>query len=240
MKARNLLLVSLGLFCGALSAPCQGTFQNLGFEAASIVHAPGYPADDFLFGQAFPGWTGYVGGVQQGLTYYNVLTMSTAGFSILDTAYNPLEQPPYGGLIEGSYTAVLMAGAAGVNQTAAATLAQMGLVPTGTESLQFKAQLSPHISRASFAVTLGGQTLSLVPLESGANYTLYGADIHAFAGNTAELDITVNTYPNQFAAEYLFLDSIEFSAQAIPEPGLLGLSALGALLFGWREVRRRR
>jgi hypothetical protein len=31
-------------------------------------------------------------------------------------------------------------------------------------------------------VRLGGEQLSLTPLSSGANYTLYGADIHTWAG----------------------------------------------------------
>jgi hypothetical protein len=231
------LLSGVALLLGTVSAPGQGTFQNLGFESATLVPVPGQPPF-YYFTQAFPGWTGYVGGVQQGLAVYNQLAMSTAGFSIIDSVYRPLEQPAYGGLIEGSYTAVLMSGAAGVNQTAAATFAQTGLVPAGTESLQFRAQLGAHNPLASFDVTLGGQTLSLVSIGSGTNYTLFGADVHAFAGETAELDFIVNTYPNQFAAQYLFLDSIEFSAEAIPEPGVLALFGLGAWLLGRRVLRR--
>ena len=81
-------------------------------------------------------------------------------------------------------------------------------------------------------MTLGGEALSLVPVGSGANYTEYAADVHALAGQTAELDFTVFAYPQQFAADYLFLDSIRFSPVAIPEPGVFGLWALGVLLVG--------
>ena len=88
-------------------------------------------------------------------------------------------------------------------------------------------------------MTLGGQALSLIPLGAGANYTLYGANISGWAGQTAELDFTVHAYPGQFAADYLFLDSIQFSNQAVPEPGVSGLCALGAVLLGWRFLRRR-
>jgi hypothetical protein len=167
--------------------------------------------------------------------------MSTAGFSIIDSAYQPL--PGYGssgGLIEGSYTAVLMSGDVAVNQSADATLAQTGLVPAGTESLQFKAQFVHSNSSGSFGVTLGGHTLSLIPLQAGANYTLYGANTSGWAGQTAELDFTVHAYAGQFAADYLFLDSIQFSDQGVPEPSVLSLSALGAFLLGWRVLRRRR
>ncbi len=92
----------------------------------------------------------------------------------------------------------------------------------------------------SFGVTLGGQTLSLVPLQAGANYILYGADIHAWEGQTAALNFTAFAQRPHIGDTYLYLDSIEFSDQAVPEPSIFGLTALGALLLGWRVVRRRR
>ena len=228
------LLLSLG------GVAAQGNFQNLGFESATLVPVSGHPPF-YYFAQAFPGWTGYEGGVQEGLTVYNALAMSTAGISIIDAAYQPL--PGYGstgGLIQGSYTAVLMSGHSGVNQPTDATIAQTELVPVGTQSLRFKAQFAPFNSSGSFGVTLGGQTLSLAPIASGANYTLYAADVHALAGQTAGLAFTVFSYPQQLAADYLFLDSIQFSNVPVPEPGVFGLSALGVLLLGWRSIRWRR
>jgi len=230
----------VGLLCGALSAPAQGTFQDLDFESATVVPVAGRPGD-YEFAQAFPGWTGYIGGVQEGLILYNNLTLSDAGLSIIDTAYRPVlgNQSP-GGLIQGNYTAVLMSGAAGVNQSADATLAQTGLVPLGANSLLFKAHFDPYNSSGSFGVTLGGQTLSLTPLQAGTNYTLYGADIRGWQGKTAALDFTVFAYPQQINADYLFLDSIQFSDQVLPEPGVLSLSVLGALLLGGRALGRRR
>ena len=230
----------LAVLLSAWGTAGQSNFQNLGFESATLVPVPGHPPF-YYFAQAFPGWTGYVGGVQEGLTVYNELAMSTAGFSIIDAAYQPL--PGYGstgGLIQGSYTAVLMSGHSGVNQPTDATIAQTGLVPVGTQSLRFKAQFAPFNSSGSFGVTLGGETLSLLPIASGANYTLYAADIHALAGQTATLAFTVFSYPQQLAADYLFLDSIQFSNQPVPEPSAFALSTLGALLFGWRVLRRRR
>jgi len=224
--------------CGVFSAPAQGSFQDLDFESA-IIDPPGSRA--VYFSEAFPGWTGYIGGVQDAGAIYDDLNMSTAGFSIIDTAYQPVYgYGSPGGLIQGNYTAVLMSGAVGVNQSADATLAQTGLVPLGANSLQFKAYFDPFNSSGSFGVTLGGQTLSLTPLQAGTNYTLYGADIRGWQGKTAALDFTVHAYPQQFACDYLFLDSIQFSDQVLPEPGVLSLSALGAVLLGWRSLGRRR
>lgn len=215
----------------------QGTFQNLGFESATLIPAGG--GQFFDFNSAFPGWTGYVSGVPQEVTAYNGLTIASAGFSIVDSAY----QAPYGstgGLIQGTYTAVLMSGRTGPEQLSAVTIAQTSLVPVGTESLRFRAHFEGHDSLSSFSVTIENQALFLIPIATGANYRLYAADIRAFGGQTAELGFTVHAYPQQFAADYLFLDSIQFSTQPIPEPSAVALSAAGILLLSRRFLGRRR
>ena len=232
------LVGELAVLLSLDGAAAQGNFQNLGFESATLVPVPGQPPF-YYFAQAFPGWTDYVGGVREGLTVYNTLAMSTSGFSIIDHSFtNPFGEP--GGLISGNFTAVLMSGISGVSQPSDATIAQTGLVPAGTESLRFRAQFDTFSSSDSFGVTLGGQTLSLVPVSVGANYTVYAADIHALAGQTAELAFTVFAYPQQIASDYLYLDSVTYSGLPVPEPGVFSLSTLGALLLGWRALRRRR
>jgi hypothetical protein len=130
-----------------------------------------------------------------------------------------------------------MGGAVGVGQQADATLTQTGLVPVGTESLRFRAFLASFDD--SFSVSLGGVTLSLIPLASTTNYTLYGADVHAWAGQTVELGFTSIADRLHFGANWLFLDSVQFSDQPIPEPGVFALSALSASLLGWRVLGRR-
>jgi hypothetical protein len=180
-----------------------------------------------------------VGGVQQFVAVYNGLFLDTAGFSIIDGGFtNPFGEP--GGLIQGNFTAVLMSGITGVLQPADATLAQTGLVPAGTESLRFRAHLDNLSSSDTFSVALGGQTLSLIPLQAGANFIIYEADIHTWAGQTAELDFTCIAQRPHHSDTYLYLDSIQFSTVTVPEPGVFGLSALGALLLGWRGLWRQR
>jgi hypothetical protein len=222
------LLIGVALLVrGRFPASAQGTFQNLGFESATIVPVSGPPIVDF--GQAFPGWTGYVGGVQDFVAAYNALAMSTAGFSIIDSGFSG---PSGGGLIEGNFTAFLMSGAAGVGGQADATLKQTGLVPVGTQSLRFKAYFTAPLNYLE--VTLGAQTLSLVPERAGANYTLYAADIHTWAGQTAELSFTA-LYPHPQTGQVpVYLDSIQFSSQPIPEPSVFGLFVIGALSVHWR------
>ncbi len=225
------LVVGLTLLLSAAGATAQGTFQNLGFESGTLVSVPGQPGF-YQFADAFPGWTGYVAGIQEFLISYDNIPMSTAGFSILDRGYlGPI------GVIDGNLTAFLMSGVAGVGEQADTTLAQTGLVPVGSQTLLFKAYFTAPLNYID--VTLGGQPLSLIPVQAGANYTLYGADVHAWAGQTAELAFTA-LYPHPHTGQIpLYLDSIEFSNQSVPEPRVCGLSAIGALLLGWRALRRR-
>lgn len=214
----------------------QGTFENLDFESASLVPAGGL---NVQFAPAFPGWTGTVGGGQQSLALYNTIYLDTSGISIIDNSYSSGGLIP-GGVIQGSYTAILQAGY-GSGVPADTSLSQTGLVPLGVHSLQFEALQAVDGASAviPFGVTLGGQTLSLVPLGSGANYTLYGADVSSWAGQTAQLSFTVFAERPHLNNQYLYLDAIQFSDQAVPEPSVIGLSALGALLLGWRALRRR-
>jgi len=239
MKTHDLSILCLAFLCAGVPARAQGTFQNLGFESAALVPIS---ANAVQFAPAFPGWTGTIGGVQQTAALYNAITLDTSAISIIDHGWsNPFGGP--GGVIQDNFTAILIAGLGSGplgNQPGDVTLAQTGLVPVGAESLQFKAYALYSYPFNPFAVTLGGQTLSLLPLQAGSNYTLYGADIHALAGQDAELDFTLFAQRPHMGNNYLYLDSIEFSDQAVPEPGVFGLSALGALLLGWRTLARRR
>jgi hypothetical protein len=78
----------------------------------------------------------------------------------------------------------------------------------------------------------------LVPLANGANYTLYGANISSWAGQTAQLSFTVFAQSPYQNNEYLYLDAIQFSTQSIPEPSAFALAALGALFLGFRRRKR--
>jgi hypothetical protein len=237
---RDLSTLGLAFLCIGPSVLAQGTFQNLDFESATLVPPSG---GQVQFAPAFPGWIGYIGGTQQTAAVHDLLALDSSAIGIIDSAFsNPYGLP--GGLIQGSFTAVLQAGVdptpSGGHQPADTTLAQTGLIPVGTESLLFRAQLDVSGLSGSFGVSLGGQTLSLVPLQVGANYIVYGADIHAWGGQTAELDFTAFAQRPHIGVNYLYLDSIEFSDQVVPEPGVFGLFALGALLLGWRGLRGRR
>jgi hypothetical protein len=75
----------------------------------------------------------------------------------------------------------------------------------------------------------GGQRLSLSPLASGANFTLFGADVRAWQGLLARLDFTAHAQSPHVLNNNITLDSITFSDVPIPEPSTFCLVGLGAL-----------
>jgi MYXO-CTERM domain-containing protein len=232
MKLIGVIFTAVLLSLGEMGF-AQG-FINLNFESASLIPAAPF---EVQFAQAFPGWIGTVGGVQQTLALSNSIYLDTSGISIINSHYNDLGIGPAGPL-QGNYTAILQAGLYGV--PADTSLSQTGLVPANAQSLQFEA--IPPVNRAGdvvpFEVTLGGQDLSLTVISNALNYTLYGADIGAWAGQTAQLSFTVFAENPHMDNQYLSLDAIQFSAQPVPEPNEFALAALGALFLGFRRRRR--
>lgn len=229
--ARNVLVLTFAFvpFCGR----AQAFFQDLNFESATLIPIAGDPYGSVDFAPAFPGWTGYVGGVQETSALYDNEFLDSSGIGIHD------QWSSFGARIEGSFTAVLQAGISLFTGTPAdTTLSQTGLVPPGTQSLLFKAQL--NFGSETLAVTLGGQPLTLIPLQDNSNYILYGADIHTQAGRRAQLSFTVLAENPHVNNNTVYLDSIQFSPQPVPEPNELGLCVLGLLIFGWRILSKGR
>src|SRR5262249_15424543 len=131
-----------------------------------------------------PGWGVNVGSVSNGTVIipYNGISLGGAFISVLDTNAGLGFVP-----LQGRYSAALFGGF-----STPATVDQTGLVPVGSQSLQ----LAAYSAGASFVVTLGGQTISMVVLSQvprtgfPAFYTIYGGDISSFAGLTERLSIT--------------------------------------------------
>jgi hypothetical protein len=214
-------------------------FQNLDFESASLITVSGGGLPTVEFSPAFYGWTGFDGSDQLDTALYDRTFLDSTGISILDTA--PLPFGVFGSLIDGNYTAVLQAGLGSTGPTDV-SLAQTGLVPPGTKSLAFYALPIVAPSGASpFTVSLGGVNLNLISSPvANENYTLYQADVSAFAGLTEMLKFTLFSENPHVSNRYLSLDDIMFSPDAIPEPSSLSLLTIGILsLAFWHRTRRK-
>jgi len=80
------------------------SFQNLNFESANIPGATQFgsmvPISDGL-----PGWSGYIGGIQQAVVYYDLSALDTSRISIIDHGAPFIQYP---GVLQGKYTALLL------------------------------------------------------------------------------------------------------------------------------------
>ncbi len=212
----------------------QEAFQNLNFEAADVAgYAPN--SSTVPTSSAFPGWQAIYGAnPPSAQVWYDGLSIGGPMISILD---NKAGSP-----IQGNYSADLFAAVVGTT-TYSVTLSQTGVVPASTESIEMDAN---QAASSSFVVTLGGEPVNMVPLQRFANYTLWGGDASAFAGQDVALSITELPPANQeYSPSLLELDNITFSQTTVtPEPGTLSLLVVGATAFAvrswWKRVKASR
>lgn len=145
--------------------------------------------------------------------------MSLAGIAIQGPDY------PSANLYHAQNYLVLQAGLDPNNPQASvgAAIAQTGTIPSGTQSIRL---LSNNPFSLGFSLLFGGNTIPLFNVGTTANgRPIWGGDVSSFAGQTGELRFQGAGY----------LDYIQFSTQTVPEPSMLSLFGLGALLFGCRS-----
>ncbi len=219
----SIFIASVILFVAAGNGFSQ-SFINLNFELAKIIPDPDSPYYPYGIAttNALPGWTVLIGGSQVTSISYNDQAVGGTWVSI--DATNGLQ-------ISGRDSVFLQGGFYPFTAPTAA-ISQTGLIPISAVSLLFQAQPGPGDLEVSF----GNQVLSVFALSTGPNYTLYGADISAFAGQTNAL--TFSALQNLNAYNGWRIDNIQFSTQAVPEPSTFALAALGSLLIGFRRWKK--
>jgi hypothetical protein len=204
--------IAIIILASSVATFAQGTFQNLDFEEAN-------PTAGYTLAALFPGWQAFYNSTPVSVVGYDDESLGVALLSINN-----------GALIQGSYTAFLQSAVVG-SQSTSVTLSQTGLVPTGAESIELDGN---EPNGGSFAVTLGGDNITMFPLQTFSGYTLYGGNISAWGGQDASLSITQlapASENGEYSPSLLELDNITFSTQAIPEASPLVLTGVGGLLF---------
>ena len=205
----------------------QGAFQNLNFEAAHLtVIPPGQPGVFIPFASGLPGWSGFFGIQPATQVFQNGLTTGAASIDILVPNWTAPEFP----VIQGRNSVVLQAGDIVAGQVAA-TIAQTGLVPAGTKSIEAEFSLSA----GDFTVFLNGENITMIPLATTSTFTLFGGDVpDSIAGQTAELSISALPAPPLNAFNLFAVDAISFSPESTPEPAtwtLMFVSGAAAVAF---------
>ena len=204
-------------------------FINLNFEAANVSAYGAEPAV-VPATNAIPGWTAYINGFEQNQIAFNSIALSNAAESLHGT--NSSMTP-----LQGKYSVLLQSGNFDSQNGNYAAIGQTGQIPLSALSLLFWGN-----DLTGWKITFAGQVLVFSAVSSTANYTVYGANISAYAGQTGELLFSAIQYPNPFGSfpptsqAYGLIDNIQFSSTAVPEPSALALAVLGAtLLIGRRK-----
>jgi hypothetical protein len=206
---KKLMTLSTIFLAAAQAGYAQG-FINLNFETATIsggtATVPGWKVNTF----------NYVNGDTNSIPYNNIALDSPS--VNLEGTDSPI---PSVWAIQGNYSIFIQGGSRFSPDTNGASIWQTGQILAGSQSLTWWGD--------SMNVSFGGQSLSIMVLGSTPNYTIYGADISAFAGQTGQLVFSV---PWQTSS---MLDNIQFSSSPVPEPSTFALTALGGLLLGFRR-----
>ena len=122
--------------------------------------------------------------------------------------------------IRGKYSILLQGGGSFVSSSSAASIGQTGHIASAFASLTYWGD--------ALQVSFNGQPLSFVAISNAPNFTVWGADISAIAGQTGELLFTA---PWQTTG---MLDNIQFSTSPIPEPASLTMFICGTFLICYR------
>jgi len=226
MKTWAKLLFALLILCR--SGHAQG-FINLDFESAHLSSYGAGPASVPAL-SAVPGWTVYYQGNPYPYILYNAVSLGGAAV-ILEGTNADYPLPPIQGNwfvhIQGGWS---NGGSAGIGQT--------GQIPIDAQTLVFWG------SYENMIISFSGQPLTFAVLGGTPNYTIYGADISAYAGQIGELLFTGldgSSRPGPFPyGGGGFIDNIQFSPSPVPEPSNLALGVLGGLLLlklpRWRKA----
>ena len=216
--SRILSRLAIAVLLSVEPAHARQSFYNLGFESAQNL-----PPDfsTFSTSDALPGWLAYSGTNQlDSIFYYNdaflVPVQILSGDAVTLVGRFSVQMSSNG------YTDY-------TNRYGPGSITQNGLVPSDARSVLFAA------SGACLELSLGGQVLPYIAISNTANYTIFGTEVSAFAGQTATLAFVC-------VSGIKTLDDIRFSPEYVPEPStptLLGLGG-GYLLTVLRRTGRRR
>lgn len=202
-------------------------FVNLGFEEARIIPVSTNQdgSVNVATTDALPGWLAFHGTDQLSVIPYNYDPTGSHGVPLVGL---------YGGT-----NVIVPQGNFVVRVGFGSSISQTGLVPTDAESLLFDVV---GTGSAPYSVSLNGQNLPYIVVsnafisEFGHNYpyVVFGADISAFAGQTATLTF-LGTPETGFPG---MLDDIQLSSQPVPEPSRFASLALGSGILLCARFRR--
>jgi len=201
---------------GLLRGFSQG-YVNLDFESANTS---GYSSPSFVpTNNAVPGWIVYFGSAEQSTIPYNTLALDAASVDLEGTnsQYGPYP-------IQGNYSIFVQGGTQFDPDHNGASIMQNGQIPASAQYITYWG--------GALQATFDGQSLAFTAVGSGSGYTIWQANISAYAGQTGQLEFTA---PWQTSG---LLDNIQFAMNPVPEPTTMSLSALGLACLALRRWKK--
>ena len=216
-RFRVIVLVAISF---ALLSKVSGQgFVNLDFENTTIT--PVYFPGGTQYTATVPGWTWTPGGNflngDPNSVDFNDFALSSAAVNLEGTNMGA----PYSA-IQGNYSIYMQGGY--YNGASGSTIGQTAQIPPNAKSITYWG--------GNFQVSFDGQLLSFIDINNAQTYAVWEADISSYAGQTGELLFTCADYNAGM------LDNIQFSSSSVPEPSEFTLTALGALLLGFRRWQK--
>jgi hypothetical protein len=149
--------------------------------------------------------------------WYNNPTLDAPGITLVTANF------PNFPAIDGRFS-ILLEGGDTPLATDAPSIGQTGQIPITAQSLRFLVYYNSYLQ-----ITFNGHILPFYTLENDAGYSVLGADISAYAGQTGQLLFTKPVLSGESV-----IDDIFFTPDPIPEPSVLRLSSACILLLYWR------
>jgi hypothetical protein len=221
MKLLRIASLTWFLLASLRNVSGQG-FVDVNFESVSGTPVPLNYGVGIATTNGIPGWTATGGDFNPTYILYDTFTLGDSAISLFDTN-NGFAMP----VLAGRYSLWLFGGG---SSPQGVSISQTATVPANAHSIQFMAEFSPGI----LMVSLGGHNLPFSALSSTSDYTLFGGDVTAFAGESETLTFTVPRGINNTVV----LDDITFSASQVPEPRTLSLFGGCTLLLCWHLRRQ--
>jgi hypothetical protein len=211
----SLTLAAVAISCHIASG--QG-FVNLDFEDTTITPVlinsfSGYY--DYI--ATVPGWTWTPQNNAAAIDADTMVSLNTIALDAPAVTLHSVDDPYGRQAIQGNYSILLQGGSPFVSSTSYSSIGQTGQIPSNAKSIVYWG--------GALQATFNGQPLSLFDISDNPNYTIWSADISAYAGQSGQLLFTA---PWQTTA---FLDNIQFSSSPVPEPSILSLICLSFFLL---------
>jgi hypothetical protein len=228
---RTFVLICLAL---VLRPVCGARFQNLDFDAGHTNITVSIPRDEGdgygPIGDLLPGWRLLQGTNDVSLIGLNLNPIGLGVASIYNANFQGVGAPVFGNYSLGLYPGYNL-----LFQYRPFSLVQQGDVGPEVRSIRFFNFGSPVELRLNGTMIPLSYDYQPGGTDPNNRLAVVTGDVSAFAGQTVELKFTTLDINNSAVN---WLDSIEFTAQIVPEPATVVLLSLGFLMLGRKLARR--